>query len=118
MVRSLVSQARRTVLGASLVLVGVTPSIAGGGWYLMYPPVDPPPKDGRSIVPLRDWTTLGSFDSANECEVMRHVGTRMAELNIVRSMENPVRPEQMSASLCIASDDRRLHQASDSRAPH
>lgn len=62
-----------------LLLALVTPTRAAGGWYLMYPAPDPPPKDNRSSVPLRNWIIWGSFDSANECEAIRGAQVRAAE---------------------------------------
>jgi hypothetical protein len=125
-----------TVLWSTFVLLLVTPAQAPGGWYLMRPPEDPKPSAGRSTVPLRDWDTSQSFDSASECERSRALVLQLADQDLrgrrqqlietkkqrevlasdprlldfiqglVRNAE--VGREQAAAARCVASDDPRL----------
>ena len=105
----------------------------------MVPPADHPPKDGQSPIPLREWVTRASFDSAQECEgakgdairqefdfqqlQMRDVMKAMKDRNADAEKffretirHSKVAEERLAASLCIASDDRRLNPP-DPRAP-
>jgi hypothetical protein len=124
----------RVISVAVLLLLSLTSSWAGGGWYLMIPPADPPTRDGRSPVPLREWDQGRSFDTADSCELARRMEmdfrTRDVEsrrkwvadvekdpkLNDPRFVAGARRflraaelhQAQAGATLCIAADDPRL----------
>jgi hypothetical protein len=117
--------ARRAAL---TVLVTLAPygADAGGGWYLLGPPIV---QGGvgwrRSADALRDWTQLGAFATAAECEAehSRVYDRAVRELNAAKAEAKgmPAGPDrdlfEMAwlmkiitplESLCVVSDDPRL----------
>lgn len=75
-------------------------AFALAGWYLMMPPIG---KDGfpDTHAPLREWTIVGSFDSADDCE-----GTYVRLSN--KPQKGRVNKLLVQADTCIATDDPRL----------
>jgi hypothetical protein len=114
---------------AVVLLVTLAPywADAGGGWYLLGPPIvlggvgGRPSGDGA----LRDWTQLGAFATAAECEAehSRVYDRAVRELNEAKAEAKgmPAGPDrdlfEMAQlmkiitpleSLCVVSDDPRL----------
>ena len=134
--REVMSAGHGTVCAALLLLVFAPPSIAASGWYLMIPPAEPPPREGRSQVPIRHWDTVRSFDSADDCERARELTSKLraedveARKRLVTKTESDtearkrdpsllastrgllrraeIEKERASAARCIAADDPRL----------
>ena len=121
---------------ALLLLVFAPPSAAAGGWYLMIPPADPTPREGRSQAPIHHWDTVRSFDSADDCERARESTSKMraedveARKRLVTKTEGDtearkrdpsllastrgllrraeLEKERAAAARCIVADDPRL----------
>ncbi len=93
---------------------------AGGGWYLLGPPIVQ-----GDVGALRDWTQLGAFATAAECEAehSRVYDRAVRELNEAKAQVKgmPAGPDrdlfEMAwlmkiitplESVCVVSDDPRL----------
>jgi hypothetical protein len=90
------------------------------GWYLMMPPLIWEEKEIGAHplafhidfdAPISKWDTLGSFDSAEQCQ--DEGAKRVADLLDPKKHLLPTRPDdpllkRAQAQLCIASDDVRL----------
>ena len=90
-------------------------ALALGGWYLIVPPAGRTARVGLAM-PLSQWTTVGSFDSAAKCESGKRKGLPLVEKRIKRDAEKAGVPAHdsdvqiLAQSLlrCVASDDPRL----------
>ena len=88
------------------------------GWYLMTAPrtSDTPPLAFDLSAPLNRWKTVGSYDTAAECNKAKTSGPDM--MMIAKAMESMNADQKklwtltvfnmLAAELCIASDDPRL----------
>ena len=83
------------------------------GWYLMIPPYDM--ARTPQAPPLSKWEISQSFDSAGECEELRHGW----QTKIDKAVHGDARLSKeitvgdvysYSHSLCVASDDPRLKE--------
>lgn len=77
-------------------------SLALVGWYLMLPPVKDTPQAARQ-APLREWTIIGSFDTATQCH--------QRKVEVERTLSKSDAPDfkgRVLNTLCIATDDARL----------
>lgn len=78
---------------------------AGGGWYLMLPPVEHDER-GRPYfnesAPLREWQHIGAHDSAAQCEEVE----LKQRAEVKGKMVNV--PNAKGYKRCIATDDPRL----------
>ena len=94
-----------------------TVAIALTGWYLMVPPT------GRNLrvglaAPLSQWRTVGSFNSAGDCESGKRKGLPLLEERIkekagkagVAAQDSDVQQLAGLSLRCIASDDPRLKE--------
>jgi hypothetical protein len=126
-----------------VILLTVAPSLwAAAGWYLLIPPrseynVRADYLQGYKILqdkPLSQWGQQGAYDSASECEAVKHnllmveqrvyslssgqyreavgTGTDPVVLNMQRSIveSNNANVWAFMASRCIRSDDARLRR--------
>ena len=94
---------------AALVLVG---------WYLMWPPIQTPKDDKPYLdehAEYGSWKVLHTFETQDECEVVRNRATKYARRGELIIFPNnfPVRDTALSLAQeadveCIASDDPRL----------
>ena len=72
------------------------------GWYLMVPPLDrQSPDEFNADAPLGHWQTIGSYDTASECE---DTAARLVKNNEKDSLKH----ERLLHGSCVASDDPRL----------
>ncbi len=85
-----------------------TAALALIGWYLMVPPRA---SDHRTFIfdaPLREWSIMGSYDSAKEC-----ANDRTAQLDFWANDAAKGLPyraatlDSLEHSVCIATDDPR-----------
>lgn len=129
-------------ISSFLVLTIATPLLAADGWYLLVPPRSEYDKNaeylsGYKILdskPLSQWHQQGAYDSASECEDMKHNLTMIEQNTYSKTSENyidAVRSEKskavlefqrasvealnanvfaLMASRCIKSSDPRLKQ--------
>ncbi len=107
---------------AVVLLVTLAPygADAGGGWYLLGPPIVQ-----GDVGALRDWTQLGAFDTAAACEAehsrvhdlaLRELKEAKAEATGIpagpdRDLFEMARLMRIIApleSLCVVSEDPRL----------
>jgi len=87
------------------------------GWYLIVPPAGRTARVGLAM-PLSQWTTVGSFDSAAKCESGRRKGLPLVEKRIkgeaekagVQAHNSDVQILAQSLLRCVASDDPRLKE--------
>ena len=93
---------------------------AGLGWYLLSPPVyTAGPRQGEIALDASypEWSQLGAFDSATECEIGASDVRRKARESAVAMKGDDKETRQlrsfMAASAvarCVASDDPRLRR--------
>ena len=90
------------------------------GWYLMVPPLiweekETGPHPAAFHIdfdaPISKWDTLGSFDSAEQCQ--NEGARRVTDLLDPKKHLFPTRPDdpllkRAEAQMCIASDDVRI----------
>jgi hypothetical protein len=86
------------------------------GWYLMLAPrtSDSPPVTDDVNAPLNKWKTVGSYDTAAECDA----GKKDTPATIYNAEEGMSEQQKkvwtqtimnlLEASICIATDDPRL----------
>ena len=79
-------------------------ALALAGWYLMGPPF----VNGRADLKasLSRWTTLGSYDSAEQCEEDRQALQRAG--SAWHRPDPDLSAKAMTLMRCVASDDPRL----------
>ena len=85
------------------------------GWYLMVPPAGRTARVALSM-PLSQWTTVGSYDSAVKCESGKRKGLPLVEKRIKKDAEKAGVPAHDSdvqilaqrLLRCVSSDDSRL----------
>ncbi len=77
------------------------------GWYLMLPPLTPPPTRYAYKRPLSQWRIVQSFDDADACQDYASTFFDSARQERAMGVLNPVYRDYMFAQ-CIASDDPRL----------
>jgi len=90
-------------------------ALALAGWYLIVPPT------GRNLrvglaAPLSQWTTVGTFNSAGDCESGKRKGLPLLEKRIkekagkagVAAHDSDVQIIAGLSLRCVASDDPRL----------
>jgi hypothetical protein len=135
-----VSRLFSVALTAGLVLLAHETGSAGQGWYLLVPSLSEYNEAGGCLeryrvlvdAPLAKWHHAEAYDSATDCEAVRHTRVlvetrrRAGELELYLKLfaANPpadalklqrwnlerahAQEQAMGSSLCIASDDPRL----------
>jgi hypothetical protein len=82
-------------------------------WYLMLPPLLPSLGNGEPylgllpLVPLSQWTAVGSFNSKREC-IDAHI--KLLRNAIMKKDNDGLRIDQAYNARCVDSDDPRLKQ--------
>jgi hypothetical protein len=77
------------------------------GWYLMLPPLSSlNPRARNGSAPLSEWSLIGSFDSADECDDMRY----KLMMKESPSLTQEDRKVDLLSAQCISTDDPRLKE--------
>ena len=90
-------------------------ALALAGWYLIVPPAGRTLRVGLA-APLSQWRTVGTFNSAGDCEAGKRKGLPLLEKRIkekagkagVAAHDSDVQALAQLALRCVASDDPRL----------
>jgi hypothetical protein len=90
-------------------------ALALAGWYLIMPPTGRTLRVGLA-APLSQWRTVGTFNSADDCESGKRKGLPLLEKRIkekagkagVAAHDSDVQVLAGLSLRCIASDDPRL----------